>query len=169
MCLVPAPGQTQSRNKPSITPPPYSHRTGFVLDLFSFYLSFISPQQHRGKKNIECSWRWSYVLGRSLVEVPSTLRSNKTKTRIWKIDKFPGPAERSKYWGGNPLLRSIFIRFSKFFFSLKAVERANYWGGKLPPLPPQFRRPCTSFECPSKWVQNTRRTDLQLFKKCVFY
>ena len=79
MCLVPAPGQTQSRHRPSITPPPYSHRTGFVLDLFSFYLSFISPQQHRGKKNIECSWRWSYVLGRSLVEVPSTLRSNKTK------------------------------------------------------------------------------------------
>ena len=36
----------------------------------------------------------------------------------------------------------------------------------------------TSFECPSRWVQNTRRTDLQLFqglsrnlsfKKCVFY
>ena len=36
----------------------------------------------------------------------------------------------------------------------------------------------TSFECPSRWVQNTRRTDLQLFqglsrnlslKKCIFY
>ena len=37
----------------------------------------------------------------------------------------------------NPLFQSISIRFSKFFFSLKAVERANYWGGaSCPPVSP---------------------------------
>ena len=47
-----------------------------------------------------------------------------------------GPVERSKYWGGNSLFRSIFIRFSKFFFSLKAVERAIIGGQAAPPCPP---------------------------------
>ena len=51
-----------------------------------------------------------------------------------------GPPEGSKYWGDITKMYvfwSIFIRFSKFFFSLKAVDRANYWGGQAaPPAPP---------------------------------
>ena len=38
--------------------------------------------------------------------------------------------------GGNPLFWLISTRFSKFSSSLKAVDRANYWGSSCPPCPP---------------------------------
>ena len=48
-----------------------------------------------------------------------------------------GPAKHSKYWGAT-LYFGHFLSEFQIFFSLKADDRANYWGGQgqaAPPLP----------------------------------
>ena len=46
------------------------------------------------------------------------------------------PGGTFKILGGQSSISVNSYPIFKFFFSLKSVDRANYWGGKLPPCPP---------------------------------